>query len=245
EFVEGIISDNRSAFWVIIKQLYYPESPYSFSVFSSDILGGIYEVFLTGRLTISNGVVSLTRKPENVERDVVTTPVQIVRDILRLTVKEYCIDKSDDEILNSKFADIACGSGAFLLETFQLLNDLLIDYYISHDVSRLRRTSVDSYKLPLALKRSILQNCIFGVDKDYNAVEATKFGLLLKLLEDEDRTTIAIPALPSLDSNIHFGNSLIETKMADREDWSTINPFDFGEQKFDVIVGNPPYMATE
>ena len=24
-----------------------------------------------------------------------------------------------------------------------------------------------------------------------------------------------------------------------------INPFDFGEEKFDVIVGNPPYMATE
>ena len=30
-------------------------------------------------------------------------------------------------------------------------------------------------------------DCIFGVDKDYNAVEACKFGLLLKLLENEDK----------------------------------------------------------
>ena len=34
-----------------------------------------------------------------------------------------------------KFADIACGSGAFLLELFQLLNDLLIDYYLRSRVS--------------------------------------------------------------------------------------------------------------
>ena len=36
------------------------------------------------------------------------------------------------------------------------------------------------------IKRQLLLNCIYGVDQDYNAVEAAKFGLLLKLLEDED-----------------------------------------------------------
>jgi hypothetical protein len=59
-----------------------------------------------------------------------------------------------------------------------------------------------------------LLNCIYGVDKDYNAVEATKFGLLLKLLEDEDTnsTNKTKPVLPDLSENIFFGNSLLNPK---------------------------------
>lgn len=45
EYINEFVSDKNSYIWVIIKQLYYPESTYSFSVFSSDILGNIYEIF--------------------------------------------------------------------------------------------------------------------------------------------------------------------------------------------------------
>ena len=245
EMVGEIIRANHSAFWIIINKLYYPESPYSFSVFSSDILGGIYEIFLTQRLRIVDGIVSLVPKPENADRDIVTTPIHIVRDILRLTVKSFCEGKSDEQIIAGKFADIACGSGAFLLETFQLLTDSLVDYYLRAEITKLRRTGVNTYLLPFDLKRQILENCIFGVDKDFNAVEATKFGLLLKLLEDEDNATIITPALPSLNDNIHFGNSLVEPRVTSQSNRREINPFDFGERKFDCIVGNPPYMSTE
>jgi hypothetical protein len=48
--------------------IYYPESPYSFSVFSSDVLGSIYEIFLSEKLVIQNGTVELVKKPENVDR---------------------------------------------------------------------------------------------------------------------------------------------------------------------------------
>ena len=51
--------------------------------------------------------------------------------------------------------------------------------------------------------------------------------------------------MPNLDKNIIFGNSLIDFENTTAEDQNTINPFNFGEMKFDVIVGNPPYMATE
>ena len=242
---DEIISSESPAFWQIIKQLYFPESSYSFAVFSSDILGHVYEIFLGEQLKIENGNAVLKKKPEIEDRDVVTTPTFIIRDILNETVKKFCEGKTADEILNSRFADIACGSGAFLLETYQLLQDILIDYFIENDPSQLIRTGVNSYKLKFELKKQILLRCIFGVDKDFNAVEACKFGLLLKLLENEDNESISSPALPNIDQNIQYGNSLIDSSNTDQNNREEINPFDFNEEKFDVIVGNPPYMATE
>jgi len=243
--IEEIIKDNSSAFWTIIKQLYYPESTYSFSVFASDILGNIYEIFLSEQLRIMEGDIKLQKKPEHADRDIVTTPTFIIQDLLRQTIVRHCADKSDEEILESSFADIACGSGAFLLETYQLLHDVLVDYYLKNEPQKLIQTSVDTFKLPFEIKKQIIENCIFGVDKDYNAVEACKFGLLLKVLENEENTTISTPALPNIDDNIHFGNSLIDSSITSAENLEAINPYDFGDTKFDVILGNPPYMATE
>ncbi len=239
---DEIISNNSSAFWTIIEHLYFPESSYSFSVFASDILGNIYEIFLGEQLAIDKGQISLKKKPENIDRDIVTTPTFIIQDILRQTVTEHCKGKTDKEILNSTFADIACGSGAFLLETYQLLQDTLVDYYLKNDTEKLIQTSIETFKLPFETKKAILEKCIYGIDKDYNAVQACKFGLLLKLLENEDNTSVTTPALPNIDQNIQFGNSLIDSSMSEDE---RINPFDFGELRFNVIIGNPPYMATE
>lgn len=240
-----IISNNSNAFWHIIKQLYFPESVYSFAVFSSDILGNIYEIFLGEQLKIKDGEITLEKKPENIDRDIVTTPTFIIRDILAETVTKHCAGKTDVEIFDSTFADIACGSGAFLLETYQLLHDTLVDYYLANNPAELIQTGINIYKLKFETKKKIVTNCIFGVDKDFNAVEACKFGLLLKLLENEDHNTIPTPALPSLDNNIYFGNSLLESSATSPANERAINPFDFGATKFDVIIGNPPYMATE
>lgn len=244
---DKIVENISSVFWIIIQHLYYPESPYSFSVFSSDVLGSIYEIFLSEKLVIQNGTVELVKKPENIDRDIVTTPNFIINDILRNTVSPRCEGKTDSEILQLKFADIACGSGAFLLELFQLLNDILIDYYLINDKSKLIQTNINTYKLPFEIKRKILLNCIFGVDKDYNAVEAAKFGLLLKLLENEDinSTNKTKPVLPDLSENIFFGNSLLSPAQVERKNQIEINPFDFSQLRFDVIVGNPPYMKSE
>lgn len=245
---DKIVENISSVFWTIIKQLYYPESPYSFSVFSSDVLGSIYEIFLSEKLTVQSGSVVLVKKPENVDRDIITTPTFIISDILRNTVLKKCEGKTDKEILKLKFADISCGSGAFLLELFQLLNDILIDYYLKNDKSKLIQTNINTYKLPFEIKRQLLLNCIYGVDKDYNAVEAAKFGLLLKLLEGEDvnSTNKTKPVLPDLSENIFFGNSLLNPKqVTNKKDQVIINPFDFLKLRFDVIVGNPPYMKSE
>ncbi len=242
DMIEEIITNSSSAFWKIINQLYYPQTTYSFAVFSSDILGHIYEIFLGEELQNVDNKIILEKKPENQDRDIVTTPTFIVKYILQRTVVEYCRDKSDREILNSKFADIACGSGAFLLELYQVLHDILVDYYLANNPTVLIQTSVNSFKLPFKIKKQIIEKCIYGVDKDFNAVEASKFGLLLKLLENENLDSLYIPILPNLEDNILYGNSLIDSVDKNSE---IINPYNFGELRFDVIVGNPPYMSTK
>lgn len=244
---EPVVCNASSAFWSIIRQLYFPESPYSFSVFSSDILGHIYEIFIAEKLAMVDGELQIVKKAENEDRDVVTTPTYIIREILRQTISPLCKDKSPNEILGMKIADIACGSGAFLLEAYQLLNDILIDYYIQHDTTKLVQVGENSYRLKYAEKKQLLTSCIYGVDKDFNAAEACKFGLLLKLLEDEDSASLKNehPILPDLANNIFFGNSLLSSSDIKAEDANDINPYDFGTLRFDVIVGNPPYLTTE
>lgn len=242
-----LINDVGSSFWKVIRQLYFPESPYSFAVLSSDILGRIYEIFLTQRLALIDGELTIVNKPDNIDRDIVTTPNFIISEILRQTINDGAAGKNTSEILELKCADIACGSGAFLLELYQALCDFSIDYLLINDRSQLIQTSIDTYKLDFTTKRDILTKCIYGVDKDFNAVEACKFGLLLKLLEGEDADTLALyhPILPDLDGNIFYGNSLLSPNQVQDSDIGEINPFDFGEMKFDYIVGNPPYMKTE
>lgn len=247
ELSSELINNVGSSFWIIIRQLYFPESPYSFAVLSSDILGRIYEIFLTQRLALIDGELTIVNKPDNIDRDIVTTPNFIISEILRQTIKDGATGRSISEILELKCADIACGSGAFLLELYQALCDFTTDYLLINDSSHLIQTSIDTYKLDFATKRDILTKCIYGVDKDFNAVEACKFGLLLKLLEGEDADTLALyhPILPDLDGNIFYGNSLLSPYQVQDSYICDINPFDFGEMKFDYIVGNPPYMKTE
>lgn len=246
-YADVFVTDSNNYIWTIIQELYYPESTYSFSVFSSDILGNIYEVFLGEKVDSSSGELILKPKAENVDRDVVTTPTNIIQDILEVCVFENFEKENLESILKRKFADIACGSGAFLLELYQLLQDMLVDHYLENQQhERLIEVGRTNYKLNFRDKRLLLENCIYGVDKDYNAVTAARFGLLLKLLEGEDNTTITIPALPILNKNIVYGNSLLDSNNISSHHCETgINPFDFEETRFDVIVGNPPYMSTE
>ncbi len=110
-------------------------------------------------------------------------------------------------------------------------------------------------------KRRILRETIYGVDLDPQAVEVTQLSLYLKMLEGENRTTLAREQelfgsgealLPPLENNIKCGNSLIASDFSlVPEDLVRVRAFDWPVQfpaimkagGFDAVIGNPPYGA--
>lgn len=239
----------------IITDLYYPNSPYDFTVISSNILGEIYEVFISETLIVKNNEVILQAKKENLNRAIVTTPYDVVKFMVSKSLEKFTNKKSPEEIKKLRIADIACGSGIFLTEVLDYLINYCQDWYEKNKkYDNLEETYTNTYKLTYKEKKEILTNCLYGVDIDYQAVEVAKFSLLLKVLENEIEETVINekPVLPSLDSNIVNGNSLIDLEMiedATTDELINIRPFSFndinGGNKFDLIIGNPPYVKTE
>jgi adenine-specific DNA-methyltransferase len=170
------------------------------------------------------------------------------------------------EISKLKFADIACGSGSFLIAVYDKVLHHIEKYYNDHpdEAKKAGCVEIDKgiYALSLKQKQQILIDNIFGVDIDHQAVEVAQLSLFLKLLESESAGTAGqlsfekTKILPDLSKNILNGNSLVEYDIADlfplsTEDEAKIKPFDFktsfkdimAKGGFDAIVGNPPYGA--
>lgn len=111
---EFIIFDlNNAVIEKIIQGLYYPQSPYLFNIIEPNMLGKMYEMFLTEELTISENRVILRPKKDYRNRSIVSTPIEIVQYMVRKVMKLSCEGKNPDEIKKLRVADIACGSGVF------------------------------------------------------------------------------------------------------------------------------------
>ncbi|WPC23571.1 N-6 DNA methylase [Brachyspira hyodysenteriae] len=257
----------------IINELYYPLSPYEFSVISVEIIGNAYEQFLGKTITIGkNHSAKIELKPEvRKAGGVYYTPEYIVDYIVANTVGEAIKGKKPEEIANIKILDPACGSGSFLLGAYKYLLNYHIEYYNKiKDRAKFKGSKEDVIKengdLTIWIKKQILRNNIFGVDIDSNAVEVTKLSLLMRCLEGESPASIQNNqdlfnerALPSLEDNIKCGNSLISNDFYesqsvldfDEETQYKINCFDWEDEfktifkggGFDVVIGNPPYVS--
>ena len=276
-FKKDLISSNikvdNKVIKTIINELYYPESPYEFSVLSVEILGNAYEQFLGKVIRITPAHhAKIEEKPEvRKAGGVYYTPQYIVEYIVENTVGKLIEGKTPKEISQIKIVDPACGSGSFLIGAYQYLLDWHKDYYtkdgkFTAGFSHIRGIKGDLLtpdgNLTTAEKKRILLNHIFGVDIDVNAAEVTKLSLLLKCLEGETSASVSHQlsmfherVLPTLDNNIKDGNSLVDTDFYEAQ-------LDFGEEKkikpfnwqkafpevfihggFDVVMGNPPYLG--
>jgi len=124
----------------IIKRLYYPESPYEFSVIPAEILGQVYEQFLGKVIKLSaSHRADVEDKPEvRKAGGVYYTPAYIVDYIVKKTVGELVKGKTPREVAKLTIVDPACGSGSFLLGAYQFLLDRHRDWYIEHLVPVLK-----------------------------------------------------------------------------------------------------------
>ena len=240
------ISIDDTVFAAVVESLRPGQSDYLFAQISVTILGSIYERFLGNVIVARDKTAIVEPKPEvRKAGGVYYTPDYIVRYIVEQTVGRSIAGKKPAEIEKLRFADIACGSGSFLVEVFASLIRYHLAWYLADGAEKwakkgvLRQRDIDGdYVLTLAEKRRILLACVYGVDLDPSAVEVTQLSLYLRLMEDESFPSTQLlfdeehrALLPNLWDNIICGNSLVESDVADlfgltAEEREKIRPLD-------------------
>ncbi len=244
------------------------ESPYLFAVIPVEILGTVYERFL-GKVIRPQGLgVTIEEKPEvRKAGGVYYTPRYIVDYIVEQTVGQLLEGQLPEKTAALRFLDPACGSGSFLIRVFERVCEHWLEWLTANPKARKKNLcwtedATGDVHLTAALKRRILTANIYGVDLDPGAVEVTQLSLYLKMLEGENRNTLARerelfsgedepPLLPPLANNIKCGNSLIASDFSlDPDELVRVRAFDWHVQfptitkegGFDAVVGNPPYI---
>jgi len=218
----------------IIKGLYQTADGYryDFSAISTDVLGGIYEQYL-GYVQEKAQKDDKSKKSKRKSQGIYYTPKYIVEYLMEQTLSEVLKKAKKKDLSNIKILDPACGSGSFLIAAFDKI---------------LEAKNKLEMQTGLFDKFDILQNNIYGVDLDEQAIEIAQLNLLLRVLSQKTK-------LPTLSHNIRMGNSLVDGNMeklepyfknAWREQKAFIWKQEFSEvfdqEGFSVIIGNPPYV---
>ncbi|MDY0166183.1 MAG: N-6 DNA methylase [Thermoguttaceae bacterium] len=138
-----------------------------------------------------------------------------------------------DELASVRLLDPACGSGAFLIEAFDQLHAA---YQASND----RLAELRGHRTLFDLDKRILENNLYGVDLNEEAIEICRLSLWIK-------TAQRGKVLTSLDHTIRVGNSIVADPAHCEKafDWQAEFPEVFAQGGFDVVVANPPYVRQE
>lgn len=255
---------DETQFADLCEELAHVNSPYDFNSIPIHILGSIYERFLGKVIVATAKRARVEEKPEvRKAGGIYYTPDYIVRYIVDNTVCKLIDGKTPTQIAKMRFADIACGSGSFLLAIYDLLLRYHRDWYNENPEKAGRAGCVKRddgfWHLSLKQKREILLTNIYGVDIDHQAVEVAQLSLYLKLLEEETTASahqyqleLRETLLPSLEDNIKQGNSLIASDFSMfPEELVRVRAFDWPIQfsdimkkgGFDAVLGNPPWIS--
>lgn len=259
----------------MLQYLYYP-SPYRFDVIPTKLLSDIYEIFLSKKLLIDKDKVKDEIKSEYLKtKGAVSTPHYIVQEIIRRTIPRSKLQGLGIEnIFSQKILDLACGSGVFAIEAFDYIEETFRELFFESNHPDFQKYFVATHTdviVNILGKKAIMDNCIFGVDIDPEAVEVAKMSLSLKIVDAseylESYNEIGIfgsRILNGIGNNIRCGNSLVESDISEafpsleenEEELLKTNIFDWKgdhgfneifEQKggFDFIIGNPPYVEVK
>lgn len=206
---------------------------YDFSAIEADVLGAIYEQYLGFKAQDPEGKQALDprKQVKRKAQGIYYTPKYVVRYIVANTLGKRLAELRTDPAAahRLKVVDPACGSGSFLIDAFDVLDAHFAAYGDTKDKD-----------FPRQRRLRILQENLYGVDLDEQAVEVTRLNLAL-------RAALAQDKLPTLD-NIRHGNSLIDDEAVAGKDafnWAEKFPEVFAQGGFDVVVGNPPYVRQE
>lgn len=174
---------------------------------------GIIRRDLRGRpLVVEPGGVLLVETPSRASAGAHYTPRSLAEEVVRYALEplvyapgpHQTADQDawrpldSDQILELRIADIACGSGAFLVAAARYLADRLVEAWQREGVAH-GRTSHD---LLVHAIRTVVATCLYGADINGMAVEMCKLSLWLVSLD---------PKLPFsfVDDKVLHGNALL------------------------------------
>ncbi|MBL1171462.1 MAG: N-6 DNA methylase [Chloroflexi bacterium] len=198
---------------------------YNFNALEADVLGTAYEQYLGHIVAESETETHVEEKrTKRKSQGIYYTPAFVTKYIVQQTVGKYLDENGYNPSKPPRVLDMACGSGSFLIEAFDVIDD-----FVAKQRGQAQKGEVDFYDRARQLE--VLQNCIFGVDKDKQAVEVARLNLLLRGLHSREK-------LPMLE-NISYADSL----KPETWDWEFSRTTEGGV--FDVIIGNPPYIRAE
>ena len=260
---------DNAVFESFLANLYYP-SPYRFDVIPLKTLSDIYDLFLGYQLVVDGTSVTDELKSEfKKSNGAVTTPEALVNQVIECTIPFNTINSlTIEQIFNLKIIDIACGSGVFLVGVY--------DYLVKQIEKKLERKQDCDAELYADLeypvlningRRKLINNCIYGVDINPEAVEVSKMSLCLRLIDNyspEDFGTVGLlgsQILKGIGANIRCGNTLVGTDIEQHYPtiadnlkelqetnafhWESSFPAVFENGGFDFVVGNPPYVEVK
>lgn len=253
---QKIINTYQNELNPIIVNLFMMDSFDFTTEINVNILGHIFEQSISDLEELKQEGISRRKKD-----GVFYTPEYITDYICRNTIIPYLsklgvnsihelIDEYVDNIeeLEKKFQEIkildpACGSGAFLVKAVDVLLEIHKEIQIVKESSG-KYSSGSQFSLTKwneeTEARMFVENNIYGVDINSESIEITKLSLFLKIASKNRK-------LIGLEKNIRFGNSLISDKTIDERGfcWETEFPEVMAFGKFDVIIGNPPYLNVK
>ena len=168
-------------------------------------------------------------------------------EVLKSLILESNIIRIEEELLsildNIKILDPTCGTGAFLLNAVDLLEDIYKTIF----------SKLNIYDPYIVIK--IITNNIYGVDIMDDAIDIAKFRLYLKVIQSLNNSNIN-SLNQNLSINLKVGNALVgdvfgefnfennnEVMLSEVALTLDTNDCEYTNNlQFDCIVGNPPYI---
>jgi hypothetical protein len=221
---------------------------------------GLIRLDLRGRpFVVLNGGLMVKETPSRKNAGAHYTPKSLAKEIVLHALEPLCYSpgpyqtadknewklRSSDDLLSLKVADIACGSGAFLVSAASYLADRVVEAWTTEDPANAQRNNLHRRAI-----REVVANCLYGADINDMAVEMCKLSLWLVSLDRD------LP-FSFVDDKIFLGNSLLGLTSLDQLRRLHIDPsrvtatamFDFYDIDVDAIIRKAVFLrrrlATE